>query len=226
HADPHIEDLVEFRLRDAAVVLEKPENRRQRPGTFPDNNVAVLGQHAGDVIHEAAAGDVSQTPDDRAGVKAPEQGQDQRSIADVYFEQFVAQRIPQLRHVSPGFPFQLLEEDLSSEGIAVRVQPGGSDADDRVAGTDSPAIENFRFFDNADYGSADVVLTGPVEPGHLRGLAADERAAVLRAGQGKAFDDVIEDARFELPGAGVIEKKERLGAEHGDVVHAMIDKVL
>src|SRR5262249_22199276 len=140
--------------------------------------------------------------------------------------QFFAQRVPQLRDVGAGLPFQLLEEDLSGQGITVRMQAVGSEADDNVVGPNGPAIEDLRFFDDADYCPADVVLAGPVKPGHLCGFAADQRTVVLRARHGKAFDDVVEDAGFELPRPDVIEKKERLGTEDGDVVYAMIDQVL
>src|SRR5262245_6881055 len=52
HANPHVNDLVEFGLRNAAAVLQQPKKRRQRPGILPDNSVAVFGQHAGYVVHE------------------------------------------------------------------------------------------------------------------------------------------------------------------------------
>ena len=49
---------------------------------------------------------------------------------------------------------------------------------------------------------------------------------VFRAGFREALDDFGKDARLELGSAEVIEEEQRLGAEHGDVVHAMIDQIL
>ena len=88
------------------------------------------------------------------------------------------------------------------------------------------AVEHPGLLHHADDGAADVVFARLVEAGHLGGLAADERAAVFRAGAGEALDDVGEDARLQLAGAEVIEEEQRLGAEHGDVVDAMVDEVL
>src|SRR5258706_16153037 len=59
HADAHVEDLVKFVFRHAAFFGEDLENGEHLPRTFADNYVAVLRQHAGNIIDEAAAGNVS-----------------------------------------------------------------------------------------------------------------------------------------------------------------------
>ena len=150
----------------------------------------------------------------------------QRAVADMDFQQFVANRVFQSRHAARRFEFQLLEEDFSRERIAVRVQAAGGDADDRVAGPDGfLAVEHFGFFHHADNRAAHVVFALLVKARHLRRLAADERAMIFRAGARKALDDVGEHVRLQFAGAEVIEEKQRLGAQHGDVVDAMIHEV-
>src|SRR6185295_17242039 len=54
----------------------------------------------------------------------------------------------------------------------------------------------------------------------------DQRALVLHATPDEASNNFAEDVRLEFAGADVIEKKERLGPEDGDIIDAMIDEVL
>ena len=106
------------------------------------------------------------------------------------------------------------------------METAGSEADDKVPGTNRFAIEHSRFFDDADHGTADVVFAGLVEAGHLSGFATDQSAFIFGASFGEAFDDVRENARFQFASAEVVEEEERFSAEDGDVVNAMVDEVL
>ena len=144
----------------------------------------------------------------------------------MHFEQLMADGVAQLRHVGLGLEPHLLEENLARQRVAVGVQAAGGQTDHRIARPNGLAVEHLGFLDHADNGSAEVVFARLIEAGHLSGLAADERAVVLRARLGKAFDDVLEDARLQPAGANVIQEEERLGAEDGDVVDAMVDQVL
>ena len=106
------------------------------------------------------------------------------------------------------------------------MQAGRCDADDGVAALDGfLAVEHPGFFHHADDGAAHVVFALLIKAGHLRRLAADERAMVFRAGAGEALDDVRENVRLQLAGAEIIEEEQRLRAEHGDVVHTMVHEV-
>ena len=150
----------------------------------------------------------------------------QRAVADVFLQQFLANRAFQSGHAAGRFQFQLLEENFPAERIAVRVQAAGFDADDRIPCPDGfLAVEHPGFFHHADDGAAHVVFALLVKARHLRRLAADERAMVFRAGAGEALDDVGENVRLQLAGAEVIEEEQRLRAEHGDVVDAMVHEV-
>ena len=48
---------------------------------------------------------------------------------------------------------------------------------------------------------------------------------VGRAPSSEALDDGREHARLQLAGAQVIEKEQRLGAEHGNIVHTVVHEV-
>ena len=87
-----------------------------------------------------------------------------------------------------------------------------------------PSIRRSRSTD-ADDEAGDVVLAVGVEARHLRGLAAEQRAAVLAARAREPVDDLDGDVGIEAPGREVVEEEERLRALHEDVVDAVIDEV-
>ena len=166
------------------------------------------------------------TSDECREVEALQQFLHQRAVADVDLQQFLANRAFQSRHAAGRFQFQLLEENFPRERIAVRVQAARRDADDRVAALHGfLAVEHPGFFHHADDRAAHVVFALLVKAGHLRRLAADERAMVFRAGAGEALDDVGENVRLQFARAEVIEEEQRFGAQHGDVVDAMVHEV-
>ena len=63
HADAHVEDLIQFLVRHAALLLDDLENGQHVPRTFFDDHVERLRQHARDVVHKTAAGDVREGAD-------------------------------------------------------------------------------------------------------------------------------------------------------------------
>src|SRR6202040_1792783 len=63
-------------------------------------------------------------------------------------------------------------------------------------------------------------------PGHLSGLAADQRAAVGGASPGYTRNDLYGDVGLKLPGSKVIEKEKRFRTLYRDVIHAVVHKVL
>ena len=106
------------------------------------------------------------------------------------------------------------------------MQAAGRYADDGVAALHRLlAIQHLRFLHHAHDRAADVVFAGVIKARHLGGLTADERATVFRAGTGETLDDFGEHVRLQLAGAQIIEKKQWLSTEHGDVVDTMVDEV-
>src|SRR5260221_13215845 len=88
------------------------------------------------------------------------------------------------------------------------------------------AVQHLGFLDHSDNCAAHIVLARLIKSGHLRRLAADERATVLRTSASEAVDQLREDPWLQLPGADVIEKEKRLRAENCDVVHTVVDQIL
>src|SRR6185312_11988505 len=109
--------------------------------------------------------------------------------------------------------------------IAVGVHAGGGDAEQDVAGSDVAARQDRAALDGADRKTGEIVIAAAVDPRHLSSLAADQRAAGLPAALGDAFDDLGTDLRVELAGGEVVEKEQRLGALHDQVVDRHGDQV-
>ena len=156
---------------------------------------------------------------------AGERGE-QRLVVAMHAQQLFADALFQARQLVPGAQAHRLEEHLARERVAVGVQAVGGEADDDVARLDARAVDHLRAIDHADDRAGEVVFAALIHARHLRGLAADERAAGFRAGFGEALDELLEDARLQPLGADVIEEKERPRADDGDVVDAMIHEVL
>ena len=89
----------------------------------------------------------------------------------------------------------------------------------------SRAVDDARARHDADDEPGDVVFAVGVEPRHLGGLAAEQRAAVLAAGARHARDDLLGDVGRQPAGRQVVEKEQRPRALHEDVVDAVIDEV-
>ena len=103
--------------------------------------------------------------------------------------------------------------------------PDGRQADQHVAGRDAAPVDQPVALDAADDEAGDVVFAVGVEAGHLRGLAAEQRAAVLAARAREALDDLDGDVGVEAAGREVVEEEERLRPLHEDVVDAVIDEI-
>ena len=141
-------------------------------------------------------------------------------------QKFLSHRAFQSGQTAGGLQFQLFEENLATERVAVGVQAARRDADDRVPCPDGfLAVEHLRFFNHANDRAAHVVFALRVKTGHLRRLAAEKGAVVFRTGTREALDDFGEHVRLQFAGAQVIEEKQRLGPEDGDVVDAMVHEV-
>ena len=230
HADAHVEDLVHLGVGNLPPGLQQPVDRQHVPCAAHDDGVAVVRQHAGDVVHKPAAGDVHEALDaprtTRTLVDFFQQPLHERPVAHVHLEQLVGDADAEAGQFARRLEFHLVEEDVPGEGVAVGVQAGGGDTDEFVAGADVASVEDAAFLDHADDGAADVILAGLVKAGHLRRLAADEGAVVLAATDSESAHDVGKHLFLQCAGADVVEEEQRLSADHGDVVDAMVDEIL
>ena len=99
--------------------------------------------------------------------------------------------------------------------IAITTSPGRT----------RPGPSSVVGLDHAGGGAGDVVLVGLEQPGVLRGLAADERAAGLDARLGDALDDRRDPLGHDLAGRDVVGHEQRLGAADHQVVDHHADQV-
>ena len=106
----------------------------------------------------------------------------------------------------------VLADDVPNQRVAVGVQSAAGQAEDRVAGAHPGAVDDPVALDHADDEAGEVVVSERVQAGHLRGLAAEERASRRRAGGGDALDDLGELLGVEPAGGEVVEEEDRFGA--------------
>ena len=82
----------------------------------------------------------------------------------------------------------------------------------------SRARQQRAAFGRADRETRKIVVAVLVEPGHFRGLAADQRAAGFPAAFGDARNDRGGGLGIELAAGEIVEEEQRLGALHHEVV--------
>ena len=76
------------------------------------------------------------------------------------------------------------------------------------------AVDDLVLLDETDAEAGEVVVLARVHAGHLRRLAADQRAAGLQAAFDDALDHALGRVDVELAGGVVVEEEQRLGALH------------
>src|SRR5205085_4769558 len=81
-------------------------------------------------------------------------------------------------------------------------------------------VEDAALLDDPNAEAREVVFTAAIEPGKLRGLAADQRAPRLHAPLRDALDHLLGFGQVQPAGGEVVEEHHRLGAADHDVVHA------
>ncbi len=102
---------------------------------------------------------------------------------------------------------------------------GRSQTDHHVAGRDIGARQERAALGRADGEAGEVVVPTLVDARHLRGLAADQRAARLSASGGNAGHDLGADRRIEFPAGKIIEEEQRLGSLHHEIIDRHGDEI-
>ena len=95
-----------------------------------------------------------------------------------------------------------------------------SQRDQAIAGGDAAAVDHAILFDDADTKPGEIEISRLVHARHFRGFAANQRATGQAAALGNAADYAFRLGQFEFTGGVVVEEKQRLGAQHGDIVGA------
>jgi hypothetical protein len=109
-------------------------------------------------------------------------------------------------------------DDLADQRKSVGVNARRGEADHRIAGAISAARQQRAAFGGADREAREIVVAVLVEPGHFRGFAADQRAAGFPAAFGDARDDRGGGLGIELAAGEIVQKEQRLGALHHEIV--------
>src|SRR5580704_972131 len=99
-------------------------------------------------------------------------------------EQLFGNRSAHLGYLSIRSVPRDLEEHLASQRVTAGVQTGGGQPEQEVACLNRRAGDHALALHDADDEAGQVVLAACIEPRHLGGLAADERAAVGEAAPG------------------------------------------
>ena len=109
-------------------------------------------------------------------------------------------------------------DDLADQRKPVGMNARRGKADHRIAGRDIGPRQQRAALGGADRKARKIVIAVLVEPGHLGGLAADQRAAGFPAAFGDARNDRGGGLRIELAAGKIVEKEQRLGALDDEVV--------
>jgi hypothetical protein len=111
-------------------------------------------------------------------------------------------------------------EHTAYQRIAIGVRSARRQADQDVTRADGAAVDDARFLYDADTKTGQIVIGFGIHAGHFSRLAADERCAGLAAAFCNPGDNPPRRIHLELPGGVVVQKKQRLGTQHGDVIDA------
>mgnify|MGYP000308309569 CR=1 FL=1 len=118
HADAHVQRGFQVGLRDLSEALHQVEDRRRTPAASLKAGSHGLGQHAGKVVGQPAAGDVAH----RVHLDAPDQGQRIAGVDPRRFQQFLAEGASQFVDVRVEAQAGVGEQDTPHQRIAVAVQ--------------------------------------------------------------------------------------------------------
>src|SRR5258708_24391788 len=221
-ADAHVEGAEHLVLGYVAEGLQVFEEGWGLPGGEVDECAHSLGENAGEVLRDAAAGDVGHAVDDLCAGELLDDGE----VAAMGAHEGCAGLVLELVDVLLGAVLCDFEEELAGERVAVGVEAVGGEADEDVADLYGVSGDDPVAVDCSDDGAGEVGFAVGVEAGHLGGLAADEGAAGGAAGLAEGLDDGLGGGVVELAGGGVVEEEEGGGALDGDVVDAVIDEIL
>src|SRR5437763_4006518 len=105
------------------------------------------------------------------------------------------------------------------------MESGGGQSDQYIANFNFVAGDDLASIDNANDKSGQIILAPGIEARHLGGLAANQGTAVVAAGFGDSFDNLLGNLRVESPCSQVIHEEERGSALYRDVVDAMVHQV-
>src|SRR6185295_245129 len=116
-------------------------------------------------------------------------------------------------------------DDLSSQRVAIGVQPRAWKSEEDVVRSYPVRAKNPVFFHTSDDEPRQVVIRRSVQSGHFSRFPADERTAILAAPRGDPRYDSFDNDWIELSECHVVEEEQRNRTLHEDVVYAVVDEI-
>jgi len=218
HSNAAIEGTSQLGVVERGLPLEPVKHLGHLPGTAFEPSARPGGQNPWDVLAQAATGDVR----DRLDRQRVNQRAHALDVNAGRLEQRVHECVSVERRIRRVAG---LGEYSADECEAVGVWSAGCESDKHVARHDVSAIDDRIVLDHADAESGQIVVGVGVHPRHFRGLAADEGHAGELAAARDALENLQCHTLVELSGGVVVEKVQRLGALHDDVVGAHGDQI-
>src|ERR1700674_5451821 len=96
---------------------------------------------------------------------------------------------------------------------------GGGEREDLIARGNILPRQQLLTLDRAERETREIVVAAGVEPRHLGGLAADERATRLPAAGRDSLDHFGGLFGIELAAGEIVEEQKRLRTLHHEIVH-------
>ena len=205
---PMLKVLNISRSGHVALLLDEVKDGQHRHVALLDLGGHALGQAAGDVFIETAAGDVG----DGLDRDLLHEGQDALDIDAGGGQQRLTQGLA-AQGLHGGLQIRVLHvQDLADQREAVGVHAGGGQAEDHIAGLDLGLVKDLVLIHHAHGEAGQVILVDGIEARHLGGLAADEGSARLDAALGHTGDDARDLLRDVLAAGDVVQEEQGLGA--------------
>src|SRR3954467_15707963 len=93
-------------------------------------------------------------------------------------------------------------------------------AEDRVARGNILATDDFCFLHSSDSESRKIIFSMRIHAWHFGGFASNESTTCLLATGSNALDDLRGSCNIEFPACEVIQKEQRFGTLHQNIVYA------
>ena len=115
-------------------------------------------------------------------------------------------------------------DDMTNQGISVRMHTRTWKSDQDVAGLACASIDKIRFIDDADREAGQIIFTGCVEPGKLA-VSPPTSEPGLPAALDDSLDYLQRNLLFKVSAGEVVQEEEWAGAGRQVVVDAHRDKI-
>ena len=217
HANAHIKGVEHIPFRDVAGLGDEVKDGQHPHGTSVDLGAEALRDAAGDVLIEAAAGNVA----DALDIHLFKQSQNALDVDSGGGQQgfqngLTTQGLTGLLEVG----VVLHVKDLPYQAKAVGMHTGGSQGDHHVTGFHAGIVNDFLLVHNAHTKARQIVIIHRHHAGMLGSLAADQRGTGLDAALGHAAYDFRNALGHIFAAGDVVQEEQGPGAAADHIVDA------